>query len=423
MNPDFAAYARKLADDARAAARVLARVTDAVKSDALRRAASALRQESPRILEANARDVSAAEAAALARPLVERLKLDEKRVESIARGVEQVAVQVDPVGQTIEASVRPNGLRVERRRVPIGVVLFFYESRPNVTADAIALCLKSGNAVILRGGKEAVHSNAALAAVFAQALAAAGLPAASAQLVETTDRGLVPVLLKQRDAIDLVIPRGGKSLIEAVVAESTIPVLKHFDGNCHLYIDEHVAGIEQQVIDVCVNAKTSYPGGAVCNAVEHLLFHRRSADLLLEKVCAALAARGVEVRADDLARRLFPQALPATDQDWATEYLAPVVGVKVVESVDEAVDHINRYGSRHTDGICSTDTRAIERFVAGVDSASIMVNASTRFADGGEYGLGAELGISTDKLHARGPMGATDLTTYKWIVTGSGHCR
>lgn len=423
MNPDFTAYARKLADNARAATRVLTRITDAVKSDALHRAASVLREESPRILEANARDVSAAEAAGLARPLVERLKLDEKRVESIARGVEQVAAQVDPVGQTIEASVRPNGLRVERRRVPIGVVLFFYESRPNVTADAIALCLKSGNAVILRGGKEAVHSNEALAAVFAQALAAAGLPAASAQLVETTDRGLVPVLLKQRDAIDLVIPRGGKSLIEAVVAESTIPVLKHFDGNCHLYIDEHVAGIEQQVIDVCVNAKTSYPGGAVCNAVEHLLFHRRSADLLLEKVCAALAARGVEVRADDLARRLFPPALPATEQDWATEYLAPVVGVKVVESVDEAVDHINRYGSRHTDGICSTDTRAIERFVAGVDSASVMVNASTRFADGGEYGLGAELGISTDKLHARGPMGATDLTTYKWIVTGSGHCR
>jgi len=314
-------------------------------------------------------------------------------------------------------------MRVERRRVPIGVVLFFYESRPNVTADAAALCLKSGNAVILRGGKEAIHSNTAIATIAAAAIADANLPSDAVQLVNTTDRALVPVLLRQNQQIDLVIPRGGKSLIEAVVRDSNIPVLKHFDGNCHLYIDEHVAGIEQRVIDVCVNSKTSYPGGAVCNAVEHLLFHRRAADVLLARTCAALSARGVEIRADSAARALFPQALPATEADWSTEYLAFTLGIKVVDSIDEAIAHINTYGSRHTDGILSTDIAACQRFVSRVDSASVMVNASTRLADGAAYGLGAEIGISTDKLHARGPMGASDLTTYKWVVTGDGHLR
>ncbi|MDW8261103.1 MAG: glutamate-5-semialdehyde dehydrogenase [Phycisphaerales bacterium] len=420
---DLKDYARQLGLEARRAARRLAVMQDSVKSEALRQIATSLRAEAEALLEANQRDVATAEAANLAAPLVERLRLTPRRIESMAEGVAQIASQIDPVGQTIQAYNRPNGLRVEKRRCPIGVVLFFYESRPNVTADAAALCIKSGNAVILRGGKEAMHSNTAIATIISRSIAAAGLPAASVQLVQTTDRALVPILLKQRDLIDLVIPRGGKSLIEAVVAESTIPVLKHFDGNCHLYVDQHIDGIEQQVIDVCVNAKTSYPGGAVCNAVEHILFHERAASRLLAKVCDALAARGVQIRADELARTLYPAAVPATSEDWTTEYLALIVGVKVVRSLEEAIQHINTFGSHHTDGILSTDRAACERFANEVDSSSVMINASTRFADGGEYGLGAELGISTDKLHARGPMGAADLTTYKWIVSGQGHVR
>ena len=243
------------------------------------------------------------------------------------------------------------------------------------------------------------------------------------QLVESTDRALVPHLLKLDKYIDLVIPRGGESLIRAVVKDSTIPVLKHFTGNCHIYIDAATAGMEEQVRDVCVNAKTSYPGGAVCNAVEHLLFHKDAAPRLLAKVCADLAAKGVEIRGDDRARALYPAAKPATPEDWDTEYLSFIVGVKVVDSLDEAVDHINEHGSHHTDAILTADVRAADEFVQRVDTASVMVNASTRFADGGEYGLGAEIGISTDKLHARGPMGAADLTTYKWVVTGDGHVR
>mgnify|MGYP000844100196 CR=1 FL=1 len=421
--PDWNDYASELGRRGRAAALLLASTRDATKSDAIARFADGLRRGRATILESNASDLAAAEAGGLERPLIERLRLNDARIDAMAEGVEQIARQTDPVGQTIESTVRPSGMRVERRRVPIGVVLFFYESRPNVTADAAALCLKSGNAVILRGGKEAIHSNTAIATIAAAAIADANLPSDAVQLVNTTDRALVPVLLRQNQQIDLVIPRGGKSLIEAVVRDSNIPVLKHFDGNCHLYIDEHVAGIEQRVIDVCVNSKTSYPGGAVCNAVEHLLFHRRAADVLLARTCAALSARGVEIRADSAARALFPQALPATEADWSTEYLAFTLGIKVVDSIDEAIAHINTYGSRHTDGILSTDIAACQRFVSRVDSASVMVNASTRLADGAAYGLGAEIGISTDKLHARGPMGASDLTTYKWVVTGDGHLR
>jgi len=420
---DWLPYAQEIGKRARSAAQQIVAMRDAQKSDAIRRMAAGLRAARSDLLAANAKDVSAAEAGGLDRPLIERLKLDDKRIESMAAGIEQIARQTDPVGQTIEAVNRPSGLRVERRRVPIGVVLFFYESRPNVTSDAAALCIKSGNAVILRGGKEAFHSNNEIARIVASSIGAAGLPADCVQLVNTVDRALVPILLKQSQHIDLVIPRGGKSLIEAVVRDSTIPVLKHFDGNCHLYIDEHVEGIEQQVIDVCMNSKTSYPGGAVCNAVEHLLFHRNAAAKLLIKVCEAMCAKGVEIRADEESRKLYPSAKLATADDWSTEYLAFIVGVKIVDSIDAAIDHINTYGSRHTDGILSNDVAACEKFVNQVDSASVMVNASTRLADGGEYGLGAEIGISTDKLHARGPMGAADLTTYKWIVTGSGHVR
>ncbi len=419
---DATPYVERLGRDARSAAGKLVTLDGAAKVAALRSMASALRGGRASLLEANAADVAAAQQAGLQPGLVERLRLNEKRLAAMADGVEQIAAQVDPVGQVIEGYVRPNGLRIEKRRVPLGVILFFYESRPNVTSDAAALCLKSGNAVILRGGKEAFHSNRAIVALISRSLGEAGLPAGSVQLVESTDRALVPALLKLDRYIDLVIPRGGESLIRAVVKDSTIPVLKHFTGNCHVYVDSEVQGIEQQVRDVCVNAKTSYPGGAVCNAAEHILFHR-SAAALLPKVCADLAAKGVEIRGDQRTRQAYPAAEPASPQDWDAEYLSFIVGVKVVDSLDEAVEHINTHGSHHTDAILSTSARNIEQFVKRVDSASVMVNASTRFADGGEYGLGAEIGISTDKLHARGPMGAGDLTTYKWIVTGDGHVR
>jgi glutamate-5-semialdehyde dehydrogenase len=399
------------------------RTTGAQRNAALLAMASAIRANAAELIRQNAKDIEAAEASGLARPSIERLKLNEKRVESMASGVEAIARQVDPIGQTIEGYVRPDGLRIEKRRVPIGVVLFFYESRPNVTSDAAALCLKSGNAIILRGGKEAIHSNRAITNIIASSVVAAGLPASAVQIIDNTDRALVPLILKLDKYIDLAIPRGGESLIKTVVSEATMPVLKHFTGNCHIYIDKHTGGIEQQIVDICVNAKTSYPGGAVCNAVEHILIHRDAAPNLLVPICQSLTKKDVEIRGDDSVVGMFKSAKPATEADWDEEYLAFIIGIKVVDSLDQAIEHINQHGSHHTDAILSTSLASIDAFVAGVDSASVMVNASTRLADGGEYLLGAEIGISTDKLHARGPMGAPALTTYKWIVTGNGHTR
>ncbi|MDB5299522.1 MAG: proA [Phycisphaerales bacterium] len=420
---DWKAYVEDLGRAARRASAQLATMDGAAKVHVLGHIADAIRKQKSTLIEANAKDISAAQQSDLDPALVERLKLNEKRVAAMAAGVEQIAGQVDPVGQILEGYVRPNGLRIQKVRVPIGVVLFFYESRPNVTSDAAALCLKSGNAIILRGGKEAIHSNRTIAGIINDALKEAEIDSAAVQLVESTDRALVPPLLKLDRYIDLVIPRGGENLIRAVVKDSTIPVLKHFTGNCHIYVDAATDHMEQKVRQICVNAKTSYPGGAVCNAVEHLLFHKDAAPRLLAKVCEDLAAQGVEIRGDERARALYPQAKPATDADWDTEYLAFIVGIKVVDSLDQAVAHINEHGSRHTDAILTENIAAAQSFVLRVDSASVIVNASTRFADGGEYGLGAEIGISTDKLHARGPMGATDLTTYKWVVTGDGHVR
>ena len=415
-------YVETLGKNARRAADRLATLTGATKTAALLRIAAVIRSQRPALLAANAKDIEAAIQSKLDPALVERLRLNDKRVESMAAGVEQVAAQVDPVGQIIEGYVRPNGLRVQKMRVPLGVVLFFYESRPNVTSDAAALCIKSGNAVILRGGKEAYHTNLAIFRIIQAALSEHGLEGA-VQYVENQDRALVPHLLKLDRYIDVAIPRGGKSLITAVVKDATMPVLKHYDGNCHLYVDAATESMEKEVREVCVNAKTSYPGGAVCNAVEHLLFHKDAAARLLAKVCEDLAAKNVEIRGDERTRALYPKAKPATDSDWDTEYLSFIVGVKVVDSLDEAVRHINEHGSHHTDAILTSSAKAADEFVKRVDSASVMVNASTRFADGGEYGLGAEIGISTDKLHARGPMGAADITTYKWVVTGDGHVR
>jgi glutamate-5-semialdehyde dehydrogenase len=416
-------YVVGLGKSARKASGQLAALRGSVKIDALKRIADAIRQNREALLAANARDVAAAQEAQMQPALIERLKLNDKRINAMADGVEQIAAQVDPVGQIIEGYVRPNGLRIRKVRVPLGVVLFFYESRPNVTSDAAALCLKSGNAIILRGGKESLHSNIAIAGLISKSLETSGIDPAAVQLIQSTDRAIVPPLLKLDKYIDLVIPRGGESLIRAVVQESTIPVLKHFTGNCHIYVDAATTGMEQAVREVCVNAKTSYPGGAVCNAVEKLIFHKDAATRLLAKVCNDLANKGVEIRADDRGREIYPKATPATDSDWPLEYLSLTIAIKVVDDIEEAITHINEHGSHHTDAILSESAHAIDRFTTAVDSASVMVNASTRFADGGEYGLGAEIGISTDKLHARGPMGAMDLTTYKWVVTGDGHTR
>jgi glutamate-5-semialdehyde dehydrogenase len=420
---DTAAYLDELGRNARRAAGQLAELDGHVKVAALRRVATALRQRGPELLAANAADIKAAGEAGLAPNLIERLRLNDKRLAGMADAVEQIAAQVDPVGQIVEGYQRPNGLQIQKVRVPIGVILFIYESRPNVTSDAAALCLKSGNAIILRGGREAMHSNRAIAGIVAGALADAGIDPAAVQLIASADRALLPPLLKLDRYIDLVIPRGGEGLIRAVVREATIPVLKHFTGNCHIYVDRDIAGMEQMVRRVCVNAKTGYPGGAVCNAVEHILFHKDIAPTLLPAVCADLAALGVEIRGDEQACRLYPAAKAATEADWDTEYLALIVGVAVVDSLEQAIAHINAHGSHHTDAILTNSLAAARKFTRAVDSGSIMINASTRFADGGEYGLGAEVGISTDKLHARGPMGAADLTTCKWIVTGEGHVR
>ncbi|HQY89297.1 MAG TPA: glutamate-5-semialdehyde dehydrogenase, partial [Tepidisphaeraceae bacterium] len=392
------------------------------RSRVIARIGELLRESKSELIAQNKIDLINAEESGLAPALIKRLMLDDSRIDAMARSMDDIAHQPDPVGAIIESKTRADGLKIDRVRVPIGSVLFVYESRPNVTVDAAAICLRSGNAVILRGGKEAFESNKALGAIVQRAVRESGLDPNSVQIVETIDRALLPMLLKLDTLIDVAIPRGGHSLIRVVVDEATMPVLKHFDGNCHIYIDRNALD-ENKIIDVIANAKTSYPGGAVCNAVEHLLFHRDVANKLIVPVCDALRNSGVEIRGDEATRRMYPDALLMSDEDWSTEYLAFIVGIKVVDSIDDAINHINQFGSHHTDAILSTDERAIDSFVKRVDSASIMINASTRLADGGEYGLGAEIGISTDKLHARGPMGAADMCTYKWIVRGNGHLR
>ena len=420
---DWKLIAEKFGVTARAAAMQLAATDGAARSAALCKIAASIRRHSDAICAANLMDLDAARQSNLASALTERLKLDAKQIVKIADSVESIAAQPEPVGQIIDSHIRPDGLKIQKLRVPLGVVLFFYESRPNVTSDAAALCLKSGNAVILRGGKEAIRSNLAISEAITEGLIDADLDPAAVQMITSTDRALVPHLLKLDQFIDLVIPRGGESLIRAVVADSTIPVLKHYTGNCHIYVDQATQTMQQKVRDICINAKTAYPGGAACNVAEKIIFHRSAAENLLKLVCTDLAQRGVEIRGDAATQALFPSSIPATEEDWHTEYLNLTIASKVVDTLQQAIDHINHYGSRHTDAILSTDAKAIDEFVKKVDSSSVMINASTRFADGGEYGLGAEIGISTDKLHARGPMGAKDLTTYKWVVTGDGHLR
>ena len=415
---DAKQYVETLAAAARAAAGKLAVTTGQQRNAALAACAAAIRREKTALQNANAADLARSAEFGLSEAMIDRLTLSDARIEGMATALEQIAAQTDPVGQTISGYNRPNGLRIEKRRVPIGVIGIIFESRPNVTADAAGLCLKSANACILRGGKEAIHSNLAIAAVLRDGLAAAGLPAEAIAVIDKTDRDIVPAMAKAQGLIDLIIPRGGEGLIRAVVESATIPVIKHYTGNCHVYV--HRRADLDMARQIVLNAKCQRPG--VCNAAETLLVDVSIAKEFLSTIAAALAGAGVELRGDEQARAAAEMA-PAGEDDWYAEYLDLTLAVKVVDGLDAAVAHINRYGSHHTDAIVTRSQSAAAAFVAGVDSASVMVNASTRFSDGGEYGLGAEIGISTDKLHARGPMGAEDLTTYKWIVTGTGHVR
>jgi glutamate-5-semialdehyde dehydrogenase len=408
-----------MAARARQATRQLAVVTGAQKNEWLTRAAELIRERTASLLVANERDCSAAQKAGLSAALIDRLRLTESRLEGIALGLEQVAGLPEPVGEIFESTMRPNGLLVTRVRVPLGVVFFIYESRPNVTVDAASLCVKSGNAVILRGGKEALASNRALADLLTEALGAAGLPRDAVQLVETTDREAIGHFLKLRDLIDVAIPRGGRSLIERVTAEATMPVLKHFDGVCHVYVD--ASADLKMAEDILINSKCQRPG--VCNAAESLLVHRDVASRFLPQVGKSLRAKGVELRGCERTRALIPDARSATEDDFRTEYLDLILSVKVVDSLANAIDHIETYGSHHTDTIVTNDLIAAREFTARVDSAAVLVNASTRFNDGGEFGLGAEIGISTDRFHARGPCGLKELTSYKYVVHGNGQIR
>jgi glutamate-5-semialdehyde dehydrogenase len=413
---DLADYCAGLGRKARSAARALAQLTTAAKDDWLCSAADALLTHTADLLAANERDLAAASEVGLSAAQIDRLRLTAARIKSAANGMREVAALPDPVGRVLEGGVRPNGLRVTKVGVPLGVILFIYESRPNVTVDAAALAVKSGNALILRGGKEALHSNTALHRVLT---ADNQLPVDSVQFVDTPDRAAVGHLLRLCESIDLVIPRGGEGLIDRVNREATMPVLKHYRGNCHVYVDQ--AADVEMATRILINAKCQRPG--VCNAAESLLVHGDIAERFLPAAAEALRERGVELRGCERTRRIAPAAKPVTEDDYAAEYLDLILSVRIVDSLDAAAEHIARYGSGHTEAIITNDIRAAERFTALVDSAAVMVNASTRFNDGHELGLGAEIGISTDKLHARGPCGLKELTSYKYIVHGDGQLK
>ena len=410
---------RRLAEEAKAASAVLALASTERKNVALLAAAAAIRRNAAEILAANRRDLDAVDAKDLTAAFRDRLALDDKRVEAIARGLEDVAAQPDPIGAVMARWTRPNGLDISRIRVPLGVIAIIFESRPNVTADAGGLCLKSGNAAVLRGGSESLHSARAIHVALTHGLKAAGLPEASIQLVPTADRAAVGALLKLDDLIDVIVPRGGRALIERVAAESRIPVLKHVDGICHTYVD---GGADLAMARrIVVNAKLRRTG--ICGATETLLIDRRAAGTHLPALVADLLAAGCELRGDGETRAVDPRVKPASVQDWDTEYLDAILSVRVVDGVEEAIAHIARHGSGHTEAIVTEDAAAAERFLSAVDAGIVMVNASTQFADGGEFGMGAEIGISTGKLHARGPVGAEQLTSIKYVVRGTGQVR
>lgn len=419
MSTDLERYMRQLGEQARAASREIARASTAQKNQALLAIATAIDESRPALLAANALDLDAGKANGLAAALLDRLELTSGRIDAMIEGLHQVATLDDPVGAVTDLKYRPSGIQVGRMRVPLGVIGIIYESRPNVTCEAASLCLKSGNATILRGGSEALHSNQAIAACIASGLRAAGLSAEVVQVLDRPDRDAVGMLITMSDCVDVIIPRGGKGLIERISKDATVPVIKHLDGNCHLYIDDS-ADVEKS-IKVAYNAKTQRYG--TCCTLESLLVAEAIAERVLPPLGAKYVEAGVELRGCEKTLKLLPAAIPATEEDWATEYLAPILSVKIVADLDAAMAHIARYSSQHTESIMTEDLHRAQRFLREVDSSSVMVNASTRFADGFEYGLGAEIGISTDKLHARGPVGLEGLTSQKYIVFGDGHIR
>ncbi len=416
---DIAAQIRELASRAKQASRTLATASSDAKNAALAAMATALEANAAELKAANAQDLADGEKAGLSAALLDRLRLTDKRIAAMADGLRQVAALPDPVGAVIAGWRRPNGLLITKVRVPLGVVVIIYESRPNVTADAAGLCVKAGNAVVLRGGKEALRSNVAIWRLLQRGLAQAGLPAEAIGLVETTDRAAIDVLIKANDLADVVIPRGGEGLIRRVTEGATVPVIKHYKGVCHIYVD--ASADLAMAEEVCFNAKCQRPG--VCNAMETLLIHEAVAADFLPRMARRFAGAGVELRGCERTRQVVEGVEPATEDDWHAEYLDLILAVRVVGSTEAAIDHISRYGSAHSDAIITTDIRQAEKFAREVDSAAVYVNASTRFTDGYEFGMGAEIGISTDKLHARGPMGLEELTTYKFVVYGDGQLR
>ncbi len=416
---DIKEYMQTVGRQARAASRRLAGATTAEKNAALLHIAAAIRREKAALLAANAEDVAAARANGLEAAMIDRLLLTEKGVEGMAEGVEQVAKLPDPIGEMTDIKYRPSGIQVGKMRVPLGVIGIIYEARPNVTADAAALCLKSGNAAILRGGSEAIRCNRAIAALVQEGLQAAGLPAECVQVVDTTDRAAVGELITMREFVDVIVPRGGKGLIARLLADSRVPMIQHLDGNCHVYIDDDAD--PAKALKIVENAKTQRYG--TCNTAESLLVARSVAAAQLPAIAAMLTGKGVEIRGCAETQALVPNAAAATEEDYYTEYLAPIISVKVVAGIDEAIAHINKYSSHHSEAIVTDNHPKAMRFLREVDSSSVMINASTRFADGFEYGLGAEIGISTDKIHARGPVGLEGLTSQKWVVLGDGHVR
>jgi len=416
---DIQSYMHSVGRAARIASRAMAKAETGAKNQALMSMAHAVERDVARLLDANRMDLQAAQSKGLEAAMLDRLTLTSKSLASMAEGLRQIAQLPDPVGEISGMSYQPSGIQVGRMRVPLGVIGIIYEARPNVTADAAALCLKSGNAAILRGGSEAIHSNQAVGDCVQEGLKAAGLPETAVQVIETTDRAAVGELITMKDFVDIIVPRGGKGLIERVSSESRIPVLKHLDGVCHVYIDDRAD--PDKAIRIADNAKTQRYG--TCNTMETLLVHKGIAERVLPALAGIYLSKGVELRGDALARTLVAQMKPATEEDWYTEYLAPILSVRIVEGIDQAIDHITVYGSQHTDAIVTEDITRARRFLREVDSASVIVNASTRFADGFEFGLGAEIGISTDKLHARGPVGLEGLTSLKFIVLGDGQVR
>lgn len=416
---DIKSYMQSVGREARAASRLIARAETADKNKALIAMAEAINRDQQALLAANEKDIARAKENGLETAMIDRLALSQKGIANMAEGLLQIAALADPVGEISGLSFRPSGIQVGKMRVPLGVIGIIYEARPNVTADAAGLCLKAGNAAILRGGSEAIHSNQAIAQCVREGLATAGLPESAIQVIETTDRTAVGELITMQDYVDVIVPRGGKSLIERIANEARVPVIKHLDGVCHVYIDDQADF--DKAVRIADNAKTQRYG--TCNTMETLLVHTAIAAKILPVLGKIYLDKGVELRGDEAARAIVAPMNPASEEDWATEYLAPILSIRIVDDLDQAIEHISRYGSQHTDAIVTENYTRARRFLREVDSSSVMVNTTTRFADGFEYGLGAEIGISTDKIHARGPVGLEGLTSQKYIVLGDGQIR